>query len=425
VKHPVATAIKLLLFLGLASFGGYRIWVAYQVAGEAAAKQQKKKGAGGVKVVSVNVGKVETAAVREEILITGSLKPKEQVDVTGKATGRLERLVVQVGDFAKKGDLIAALEDAELQQQIKRAIAAQGVVRATMAQRRAELARAEADVKRAEILLSDGLISRQEHESQRTNLQVVQAQVELAKAQEEQANADLNELRIQLEQRSVYAPMSSFVAQRFVDVGALVSPSTPIVRLVNLATMVTIANVPEREVAKLRPGALAKVHVDAFGEQVFSARVSRISPVLDAATRSAMVEVEIPNPEARLKAEMFARVTLDLSSTRQAVVIPREALVYRGQQAGVYLLESRKPVFRPIDTGLTQGDKVEVLAELKPGTEIVTRGATMLAEGDQIRVVGGSGGERGGEPRKAKGKGGRPMSSEAQMRKSQAARRAE
>jgi membrane fusion protein (multidrug efflux system) len=404
VKRPVATAIKLLVFLGLAAFGGYRIWLAYQVSGDPTAKQ-KKKGFGGVKTVSVNVGRVETAAVREEILITGSLKPKEQVDITAKATGRIEKLTVQIGDFVKRGDMIAALEDAELQQQIKRAMAAQGVVQATMAQRRAELSRAEAELKRAEILLSDGLISRQDYDAQRTNLQVVQAQLELAKAQEQQTEADINELRIQLEQRIIYAPMGSFVAQRFVDQGALVSPATPIVRLVNLATMVTLASVPEREMGKLRVGAPAKVNVDALSDQTFSAQMSRISPVLDAATRSALVEVEIPNPDSRLKAEMFARVTLDLSTTRQALVVPREALVYRGQQAGVYIVEQKRPVFRPIDTGLMQGDKVEILTELRPGAEIVTRGATMLAEGDQIRVVGDGEVDAGGGDRKGRGGG--------------------
>jgi RND family efflux transporter MFP subunit len=413
MKRPLATAIKLLIFVGLASFGGYRIWQAYQIS--ASPKEGKKKGfGGGVKVVTVNVGKVETAPVREEILITGSLKPKEQVDVTAKATGRVEKLPVQVGDTVKRGDLVAELEDAELQQQIKRAMAARGVVQATMAQRRAELAKAEADLKRSETLLTDGLISNQDHEARRTSLQVVQAQLELARAQDQQAVADITELQIQLAQRRIYAPMDSHVAQRFVDIGALVSPSTPIVRLVNLSTMVTMANVPEREVAKIRVGAPAKVNVDAFGEQTFSARVSRVSPVLDAATRSALVEVEIPNAQAHLKAEMFARVTLDLSSTRMAVVIPREALVYRGQQAGVYVVQERKPVFRPIETGLTQGEKVEVLAELPPGTTIVTRGATMIAEGDQIRVVGGDGAPRG-----------RPTSGDVPDRKARAARQSD
>jgi RND family efflux transporter MFP subunit len=181
--------------------------------------------------------------------------------------------------------------------------------------------------------------------------------------------------------------MAGYVAQRFVDVGAIVSPSTPIVRVVNLSTLVTVANVPERAISRLRVGNRADVLVDAFGDQVFSGRVARVSPVLDAATRTAAVEVEIPNSSGTLKAEMFARVKLDLGTNREAVLVPRESLVYRGQQPGVFVYESQRPVFRTVETGVSLGNQVEVLSNLAAGTTIVGRGASMLSEGDQIRVV--------------------------------------
>jgi len=199
--------------------------------------------------------------------------------------------------------------------------------------------------------------------------------------------------------------MVARLTTRYADVGALLGPNTPIVRVVNLATMVAAANVPEREVGKLRVGNKAVVYVDAFGDRAFTGQVVRIGPVLDAATRSATIEIEIHNPGGLLKAEMFARVELDLATTREAVLIPREGLVYRGQQPGVYLVEEDKPRFRPIETGLTQGDKVEVLASLEPGTVIVGRGSTMIAEGDSIVVAGQ---ERTGSPPGADGRGRRP-----------------
>jgi HlyD family secretion protein len=132
------------------------------------------------------------------------------------------------------------------------------------------------------------------------------------------------------------------------------------------------------------------VEVDAYAGRAFSGRVARISPVLDPATRSATVEVEIPNADFGLRAEMFARVTVDLQSSREAVLIAREALVYRGQQPGVYVHENNRPVFRMVETGLTQGDAVEVLSNLTAGTPIITRGATMIREGDQITVAKGN-----------------------------------
>lgn len=355
-------------------------------------------GAGGrrpmARQVSVSLAKAEVGSLRERLLLTGALKPKEQVDVTPKATGRVEQITVHVGDQVKVGDLIAELEDAELQQQVNRAEASLAVARASRTQREAELANAKAELDRAQELRRDGLISAQDLAARQTGYEVVRAQVRLAQAQGEQAEAELKELKIRLDQSKIYASIPGHIAQRYVDVGALVSPSTPIVRIVNLVTMVTAASVPEREVGKLRVGNQAVVHVDAFRDRGFTGRVARIAPVLDAATRSASIEIEIHNPEGLLKAEMFARVELDLASTRDSVLIPRDALVYRGTQPGVYLVENDRPVFRPIETGLTQGDRVEVLANLPAGAAIVGRGASMIAEGDRIVVTGQQGNRR-------------------------------
>jgi multidrug efflux pump subunit AcrA (membrane-fusion protein) len=135
----------------------------------------------------------------------------------------------------------------------------------------------------------------------------------------------------------------------------------------------------------------ATVTVDAIPDEPFVGRVSRIAPVLDAATRSALIEIDIPNRNGMLKAEMFARIHLDLGTMRDAVLIPRDGLVYRGQQPGVFVIEGDTPIFRAIETGMTREDEVEVLANLAPGTKIVGRGATMIREGDRVRLSGGPG----------------------------------
>ena len=384
--------IVILVILGFAGFVGYRAWDAYEAKQIADGKKAGKggpgkKGAAAGQTVTVSVAEVRTGQVREEILITGSLQPLEQVDATAKLTGRVETMHVNVGDRVRRGDLLADLEDLELQQQVRRATASQEVVRATLDQRRAELANAEADLERSRQLMEGGLIPRQEYESKQTSFRVVQAQVQLTRAQGEQALAELNELKIRLEQMKITSPIDGIIAQRFVDVGAVISPATPVVRVVNLSTLVTRANVPEREVSKLRLGNRAQVVVDAFGDQTFDGIVARISPVMDAATRSALVEVEIPNRQGNLRAEMFARVQLDLASVRPAVLVPREALVYRGQQAGVYVLTGNRPMFRGVEPGISQGNEVEILSNLDPGTRIVSQGAAMVSDGITLQFA--------------------------------------
>jgi len=351
-----------------------------------AGKGGAKKKAGG-RVVNVEVVESRIGEVREKLQLTGSLKPKEQVDITPKSTGRVEKLYFQIGDRVSRGEPVAELEDDELQQQVNRAKAALTVAEATLAQRQAELENARAEMARAESLFAEDLLSSQEYHAQRTSYSVLDSQVELAKAQKEQAAAELRELEIRLAQTKIYSPLTGIAATRFVDEGALVSPTTPILSVVNLSTMVTRGNVPERNIGRLRVGNEAQIQVDAMPDRTFRGRVARIAPVLDAATRTALIEIDIPNPNLDLKAEMFARIHLDLGTTRETLLIPRKALVYRGRQPGVYLVDGQQPVFQPIETGMSQESQVEVLANLQPGAKIVGRGSTMLRPGDRISAV--------------------------------------
>ncbi len=401
----VLRLVAIVIGAGLVYLVGSRV---YELKEEQASPKAGAKKKGGARIVSVDLAAANRGQVREVLLLTGALKPKESVDVVAKATGRVEKLYFQVGDRVPKGAVVAELEDDEIQQRVRRAEASLAVSAANVSQRAAELANVKANLDRSKQLFGEGLLSPQEFEQQKTSLAMIEAQVQLADAQKQQAEAELRELNIQLEQTKIYAPMAGDAAMRFVDEGALLGPSTPILRIVNLATMVSQGNVPERNVGKLRVGNQAEVRVDAMPDQVFHGRIARISPVLDAATRSALIEIDIPNPGRTLKAEMFARINLDLGTMREATLIPRDGLVYRGTQPGVYILEGEdgdRPVFRPIETGMTREDEVEVLANLDPGTKIVGRGATMLRDGDKIAVAGAGkkGSKKGGAAAEASG----------------------
>lgn len=390
----------ILLGIGLVYLVGARVYEAQQ----RAAAPAKKKAAG--RIINVDLTEARLGEIREELLLTGSLKPKEIVDVNPKVTGRIEKIHYLVGDWVAAGKLVAEIEDEELEQQVRSSEASHAVSRANIASRSAELANAKANLDRAQQLFDEDLLSPQEYQQAQASLEVMEAQVQLAEAQAEQALAGLAELRIRLEQTKIYAPMSGVVSQRYVDPGALVAPANPILQIVNLATMVTQGNVPERNIGKMRVGNEAEVVVDALPGQEFKGRVARIAPVLDAATRSAVIEIDIPNPAMVLKAEMFARISLDLGSMRKATLIPRDGLVYRGQQPGVFIVEGgqQRPVFRVIETGMTREDQIEVLANLDAGTTIVGRGATMLRDGDRISTGAGGGGQgRGGASKKAGG----------------------
>ena len=341
---------------------------------------------GGSPVRPVEVAQVERGTLREVISLVGSLKPKEQVEVSPKITGRVEKIYVDVGDQVEAGAVLAELEGEELDQQVRRAEATMAVAEASVGQRRAELDNARADQTRSAELQAQGLISLQAHQTAETRVAVVESQLRLAEAQVLQAKADLTELQIRLQQTRILSPLTGWVARRYVHPGALVNPNVPLLTLLQLSTMVAQVNVPERDLTRLRVGNRGSVTIDALAGRIYEGRVARISPLLDPTTRSGLVEIEIPNPNSELKAEMFARIQMNLGTERQALLVPREAVVLRGQTTGVNVLLADRVQFRPIHTGTATEQGVEVLEGLTEGATVVTRGTQDLKDGDAVEI---------------------------------------
>jgi RND family efflux transporter MFP subunit len=329
----------------------------------------------------------ERSTITERLSLIGSLRAKQRVEVMPKASGRLLELRVDRGDRVRAGQIVARLEDDELRQQVRRAEAAQQVARASLAQREAELANRETELERYRNLSADGVVSSQQLETASTNVQVTRAQMSLASAQVAQAQAELEELRIRLGQTEIASPLTGIVATRFVDAGAVVSSTTPIFLILDLSTMLTVVNVPERDINKIGVGSSAKVTVDALAGEEFAGRVVRISPILDPQTRTAPVEIELENAGEHLKAEMFARVDLNLATEREVLLVPRDALVYRNDRQGVFVVDGETARFQPVATGLTEGDMVEIVDGVTEQDIVVSRGANLLQNGDRIQVL--------------------------------------
>ena len=329
----------------------------------------------------------EKGSIKERVSLVGSLRAKHQVQVTPKVSGRVVEIPVDRGDAVGTGQVIARLEGDELEQQVHRAEASLQVSRATMVQRRAELKSVEMEYSRSQSLEREGVISSEQREQVQTRVEVAKAQLNLAEAQVAQAEASLAELQIRLGQTEIVSPLTGVVGERHVDPGALVTSNTPILLILSLSRMVTVVNVPERDIFKIQVGNPARVFVDAIPGKEIAGRVVRIAPILDPQTRTAPVEIEIPNPSQVLKAEMFARVDLNLTTERKTLLIPRDALVYRSNRSGVFVVESDKVRFQAIETGIAEEDRIEVQSGLSEGTTIVTRGANLLKNGDSVQIL--------------------------------------
>jgi RND family efflux transporter MFP subunit len=374
-------------------------------------------GAGGRGVrppMPVEFAVVKRAPVAEQILIVGNLIGAATVQVVPRVNGRLSTVNVQLGDSVRRGQTVAKVEDLEIQEQVRQAEAAYKVSEATIRQRKADLTLATTNRERSKSLFDRQLLPQQTYDDTVARHEAAMAQTDLAQAQFEQARARLDELKITLANTIITSPVDGFVSKRFSDPGAFVGPNSPVVAVVDIRTVRMVANLVEKDMKKVPQGTSAAVEVDAFPGEQFSGRVKRIAPVFDPATRTAEIEIEIPNAHYRLKPGMYSRVQLTVESRANALTVPRNALVELDGKPGVFIASGGAPrgqgaatpaaqgqaappaasaapaasamtaKFLPVQVGIRDGEHIEITAGLQDGARVITTGASALKDGDRI-----------------------------------------
>jgi RND family efflux transporter MFP subunit len=349
--------------------------------------------------MTVELAAPRRADVQQQLMVVGNLIGEQTVVIVPKAAGRLEDVYVKLGDAVTRGQRLARIEDREIREQVKQAEAAFEVARATIRQREADLKFAETNLNRSRELFGRQLLPRQTLDDADARHQAAVAQLELSRAQLTQSQARLDELRINLANTTIVSPVNGFVASRSADPGAYVSQNAPIANVVDISTVRLVANVVEKDMRRVSAGDIAKVEVDAFPGETFNGRIARVAPVLDPATRTAQIEVEIPNPANRLKPGMYARVNLTIEQRANALVVPANAIVDREGQRGVFLANNNTAAFRPVQIGIEDSARVEILGGVTEGDQVITTGAAALQDGDRILLAGqGDGPSPGSSP---------------------------
>jgi HlyD family secretion protein len=355
---------------------------------------------------------VETAIahrgeIMQQLVVVGNLVGDATVAVVPRAAGRLQDISVRLGDRVSRGQRIAKIEDFELQEQVKQQEAALQVSQATIRQREADLKLAETNAERSRNLFARQLLPRQTLDDTEARYQAAVAQLDLARAQNTQSTARLEELRINLQNTIIVSPVDGFIARRAVDPGAFVGQNAPIVDVVDIGRVRLVANIVEKDLKSLQTGDDTRVEVDAFPGEMFTGRVARVAPVLDPATRTASIEIEIPNPGFRLKPGMYARVTVTTDERKDALVVPSNAVVDTGGRRGVFLAaENSMVAFRAVTVGVEEDTQIEIVDGVSEGDRVVTTGAAGLRDGDRVVLASSDGPSDGPVTRGARDDGG-------------------
>ena len=393
-------------------------------------------GRGGRPPMPVEFAVVKRAAVSEQIMVVGNLIGAATVQVVPRLNGRLSDVTVKLGDSVRRGQTVAKVEDSEIQEQVRQAQAAYRVAEATIRQREADLKLATTNKDRSKSLFDRQLLPQQTYDDTVARYEAATAQNDLARAQFEQAKARLEELKITLSNTLITSPVDGFVSKRFSDPGAFVGPNSPVVAVVDIRTVRMVANLVEKDTKRVPAGTSAAVEVDAFPGEKFAGRVSRVAPVFDPATRTAEMEIEIANGNYRLKPGMYSRVLLTVDSKADALTVPRNAVVELDGKPGVFTTTSgdggraqgqraggaepggntgaaaAPPAqaaaltvkFLPVETGIRDGEHIEIKSGVQDGTRVITTGAGALKDGDRV-VAAGDGARGGGERANREGGG--------------------
>lgn len=204
------------------------------------------------------------------------------------------------------------------------------------------------------------------------------------------AYVDRDEVGFKFEKAPVEAFFNGVVGKIYVDIGMAVTQQTPIALVINMDTMKINLEIPEKYLPRLSLGQTAEIAIDAYPQDKFTGVVSQISPVVDTATRTASIELEIENYDHRLKTGMFARAQLILEEYKDVPVVLKEAVLGRSPDTYVYVVEENTAKKRKIKIGLQQDSYWRVLEGLHEGESVVVMGQQKLRDGTAVTVESGN-----------------------------------
>lgn len=343
--------------------------------------------------VAVRAKPAEKGQISYKVTYTGTVIPYQEVNVSPRVQGFLERIAVDVGDKVKEGQILVQLDKVELRARKEEVTARKIAAQSKLEEIRAQRIFMEKEFERDKTLFENGAISgtafdrtRAEYEARKAAEEAQLSQIKSLEAAEQAAARVLS-------YTDILAPITGEVTERIklINPGELVMPGTVLLKLADLRRVRVQANVAEGDVAKARIGTPALVRFPALpeGRNIVQARVTAVFPELDPVSRTARVEIAVDNPSGLIRPEMYAIVDLILERKTDAIVIPRTAVIQLEGKQTVFVTDAVVAMARPVKLGIFEGDRVEVLDGVKEGEMVIVDGQRGLTDGQQVSIVAG------------------------------------
>ncbi len=352
-------------------------------------------GQGGSRAVPVEVAEIRVGPIELRKTFSGALESPSEFLVAPKISGRVEKLSVDIGDTVMQNQIVAELDDAEYEQAVLLAKADLAVAQANLVEAKSACEISERELERISELSREGLASDSEYDSAKADQLAKQAKLAVSTAQVKRAEASLETARIRQGYTKVTAGWtggddSRTVGERFVNEGDTVSANTPLISIVELDPVHAIIYVSEKDYVYLKTEQPAFLTTDAYPDEIFQGRISRIAPVFRQATRQARVELTIENHELRLKPGMFIRTTVVFEKLENALIVPEQALTKREYTDGIFVVSDDHKTVRwcPVKVGIRDNEMVQIEHEGLTKGLVVTLGQQLLDDGSDIFISG-------------------------------------
>ncbi|HKG07582.1 MAG TPA: efflux RND transporter periplasmic adaptor subunit [Pedobacter sp.] len=358
--------IYAIIILGIAYLVYYRISANKKIEeqgngiGGRAANAKDSKGGKGAGQGGLNVEGIviRTADFASDLEITGTLEANESVELHSEVSGLVTRINFTEGSNVSKGSLLIKINDRDIQAQLQDALTKEKL--------------SATNENRSRQLLEKGAISQEEYDTSLADLQSLKSQTQL--------------IRAQLAKTSILAPFSGKIGLRSISTGGYITPATVIANLSSINPLKISFSVPEKYIGQIKLNSEIAFTTDGLSK-TFTGKVFAIEPGVNVQTRTLQIKALVPNPANELFPGSFAKIKLKLSTTKDAILIPNEAIIPVLKGKTVFVSRNGRAQQVPVETGTRTSENIVVTSGLKVGDTVMTTGAMALKQDAPVKVT--------------------------------------
>ncbi|MDR7210187.1 efflux RND transporter periplasmic adaptor subunit [Flavobacterium piscis] len=347
----VKNLIYALLIIGIVGF------IAYRISSNKAKNDESKKFGDKGTPTSVEGIVIKTATFDNNLALSGSVEANEQIEIRSEVSGIVEGIYFTEGSNVKKGQVLFKVNDIELRAQLRQASTKEGL--------------AGENQRRAKLLLQKEAISQEEFDVANADYASMQAQSEL--------------IRAQIAKTSVKAPFSGKIGLRSISPGTYITPTILVAKLVNTGKLKITFSIPEKYASQVKSGSSIDFTVSG-SDKIYNAKIYAIEPEVAVATRTLQIRAIADNVDGKLFPGTFAEVKLPLTTIKDAIIVPSEAIVPVQKGKKVFISNMGKAKEVMVEATTRTDSSILILSGLKAGDTLITSGVMSLKNDAPIKV---------------------------------------